>query len=106
MSITCWWRISLSSTTWVRTKLKYLLRETTKYHFGGKEFGEWKSYDPNVPVDNTLPERKNEHKNFKLLEAMALNLLIEDVMKGNKTETCAVYSFYHSAMNRLRNYVV
>ena len=37
---------------------------------------------------------------------MALNLLIEDVMKGNKTETCAVYSFYHSAMNRLRNYVV
>lgn len=107
MSITCWWRISLSSTTWVRTKLKYLLRETTKYHFGGKEFGEWKSYDPNVLSDNdTLPECKNMHKNSIIFEAMALNFLVEDVMRGNKTKASVVYSLDGSAMSGIGNHVV
>ena len=38
----------------------------------------------------------------KLFEAMTLNLLVEDVMEGNKTETCVVYSFDGSAMNGIR----
>ena len=37
---------------------------------------------------------------------MTLNLLVEDVMKGNKKETCVVYSFDGSAMNGVGNYVV
>ena len=61
------------------------------YLFGRKEFGKWKSYYPNVPVDNNnLPECKNVCKNSKLFGAMTLNLLVEDVMKGNKTEIYVV----------------
>ena len=37
---------------------------------------------------------------------MTLNLLVEDVMKGNKKETCVVYSFDGSAVNGVGNYVV
>ena len=46
------------------------------------------------------------YKNYKLFEAMTLNLLVEDVIKGNKTETCVVYSFNGPAMNGIGNYVV
>ena len=61
------------------------VRETANYRFRSKEFGEWKSYDPNVPVDNnTLPERKNVCKNSKLFEVMTLNLLGEDVIYEGK----------------------
>ena len=45
-------------------------------------------------------------KNSRLFEAMTLNLLVEDVMKRNKTETCVVYSFDDPAMNGIGNYVV
>ena len=46
---------------------KAAVRETANYLFGRKEFGERKSYDPNVPVENnTLPERKIVRKNSKL----------------------------------------
>ena len=83
------------------------VRGTANYLFGRKEFGECKSFDPNVPVDNnTLPKRKNVLKNPKLFEAMTSNLLVEDVMKGNKAETCVVYSFDGSAMSGLGNCVV
>ena len=61
-------------------------------------------YDPNVPAgNNNLPERKNVRKKFKLFVVMTLNLLVEDVMKRNKTETCAVYFFNSSSMNGIGN---
>ena len=67
--------------------------ETANCVLGKKEFGEWKSYDPNVLSDNdTLPECKNMHKNSIIFEAMALNFLAEDVMRGNKTKASVVYS--------------
>lgn len=81
--------------------------ETANCVLGKKEFGEWKSYDPNVLSDNdTLPECKNMHKNSIIFEAMALNFLVEDVMRGNKTKASVVYSLDGSAMSGIGNHVV
>ena len=81
------------------------VRETANHLFGREEFGKWKSFDPDQPVDsNTLPQRRNSRENSKLFEAMALNLLVEDVM--NSTKTCVVYSHDGSGMNGVGSYVV
>ena len=81
--------------------------ETANCVLWRKEFGEWKSYDPNVLSDNdTLPEWKNMHKNSTLFEAMTLNILAEDVMRRNKTETSVLYSLNGSAMGGIGNHVV
>ena len=81
--------------------------ETANCVLWRKEFGEWKSYDPNVLSDNdTLPEWKNMHKNSTLFEAMTLNILAEDVMRRNKTETSVLYSLDGSAMGGIGNHVV
>ena len=83
------------------------VRETANDLFGRKEFGKWKSYNRKEDIDdNTLPMRKNCRVNSKLFEAMALSLLVEDIMNDQTNSTCIVYSNDGSGMNKLGNYVV
>ncbi|XP_066926157.1 uncharacterized protein [Clytia hemisphaerica] len=83
------------------------VRETANDLFGRNEFGKWKSYSRDVEIDdNTLPMRKNSRVNSKLFEAMALGLLVEDIMEDKTNSTCIVYSNDGSGMNQVGSYVV
>ena len=59
-----------------------------------------------VSIDaNTLPQRKNVRSNSKLFETIAVNLLVEDIMRNPYGETCVVYSYDGSWMSRVGSYL-
>ena len=65
-----------------------------------KEFGEWKQHVANEETtNNTLPA----HSNRRRVEAMALSLIIEELMSGS---ACVVYSNDGSVQSGVGNYVV
>ena len=70
------------------------------YLFGRKEFGEWKQHVANEETtNNTLPA----HSNRRRVEAMALSLIVEELMSGS---ACVVYSNDESVQSGVGNYVV
>ena len=50
--------------------------------FGIKEYGEWKAYCSTEPQDNnTLPSFNNVRRAEHYSEAMALNIVVEEIME-------------------------
>ena len=54
------------------------------YLFGRKDFGEWKQYVPNEETtNNTMPTHSNRRRVEVRTEALALSLIVEDIMSGS-----------------------
>ena len=74
------------------------------YLFGRKEFGEWKPYVQNSEAtNNTLPAHSNRRRVEVQTEALALALIVEEIMSGT---ACVVYSNDGSAQSGVGNFVV
>ena len=71
--------------------------------FGRKNYEEWKKYMANSETKNTLPAHSNRRRVEVQVEAMALHMIVKQLMTG---ETCVVYSNDGSAQSGVRNYVV
>ena len=76
---------------------------TSNMLFGRK----WKVHSENdYGTDNlTLPSFRNARRTERYMEAMALNSIVNDVMKED-SETCVVYSNDGSAQSITGSYVV
>lgn len=75
--------------------------------FGRKTFGEWKIYESNNVINNnTLPSMSNTRRTECYIEAMALGLLVEEIMNENVENSCIVYSNDGSSQSGVGNYVV
>lgn len=49
--------------------------------FGRKDFGEWKPYNKeNISDNNTLPSMSNVRRTERYIEAMALNMIVQEIM--------------------------
>ena len=72
--------------------------------FGRTNYGEWKIHMTNSETTkNTLPAHSNRRRVEVQVEAMALHMIVKQLMTG---ETCVVYSNDGSAQSGVRNYVV
>ena len=69
--------------------------------FGQKECGAWKTYDEGESIDiNTLPCPKAVRQTESYMEAMALGMIVNEVMSEDN-ETVVVYSNDGSALSGL-----
>ena len=74
--------------------------------FGRKEFGEWKVYSSTEPQDdNTLPSFNNVRRAEHYFEAMALNMVVEEIMEDGNDAT-VVYSNDGSVQSGVGKYIV
>ena len=74
--------------------------------FGRESFGEWKLYEPDAICDNnTMPARSNTRRVESYMEAMALSLIVDEVMDSND-ESCVIYSNDGSSKSGVGAYVV
>ena len=72
--------------------------------FGRTNYGEWKKHMTNSETTkNTLPAHSNRRRVEVQVEAMALHMIVKQLITG---ETCVVYSNDGSAQSGVRNYVV
>ena len=72
--------------------------------FGQKKYVEWKKYMANTGnTKNTLPAHTNGRRVEVQVEAMALHMIIEELMTG---EACVVYFIDGSAQSGVGHYVV
>ena len=77
--------------------------------FGRKKFGEWKMFseqsDASIIDNNTLPFPSNARRTEKYMEAMALAMIVNDIMQED-SESCVVYSNDGSAQSGLGSFIV
>ena len=74
--------------------------------FGRNKYGKWKPYDSENPTDkNTLPAMSNTRRTEVYIEAMALSMIVEELMEEG-TETMVVWANDGSAMSGVGSYVV
>ena len=74
--------------------------------FGRKDHGEWKAYNFESPTDkNTLPAMSNTRRTEPYIEAMALSLIVDEMM-DEENETAVVYANDGSGMSGVGKYIV
>ena len=74
---------------------------------GRTKYGKWKMHtDDDVIDNNTLPAWSNTQRIEKYTEAMALSLIVDEMMNSDGSGNCIVYSNDGSAQSGVGNYVV
>ena len=75
--------------------------------FGRKEYGEWKAYCSTEPQDNnTLPSFNNVRRAEHYFEAMALNMVVKEIMEDGMNDATVVYSNDGSSQSGVGKYIV
>ena len=73
--------------------------------FGRDKFGPWTQHSPKEPYTvNTLPASSSNRRVEPYMEAMALGMIVEDIMSSSKT--CIVYSHDGSETSVVGKFVV